>query len=115
MESAVRRRHYKVARWLKEYVPYESTEEELDTMVEIAVNDGAMEFAEYLMPADREILEYIHERAKPEAVEWVLEREDVKKNQDFGAGSDKKQEAEDNTVAERMEVFHRTGMQSWQL
>ncbi|KAF1791410.1 hypothetical protein GQ600_967 [Phytophthora cactorum] len=37
---AVRRRHYKVARWLKEYVPYESTEEELDTMVEIAVNDG---------------------------------------------------------------------------
>ncbi|KAF1791174.1 Ankyrin repeat-containing domain [Phytophthora cactorum] len=85
MESAVRRRHYKVARWLKEYVPYESTEEELDTMVEIAVNDGAMEFAEYLMPADREILEYIHERAKPEAVEWVLEREDVKKNQDFGA------------------------------
>ncbi|KAG2772419.1 hypothetical protein PC116_g6024 [Phytophthora cactorum] len=85
MEVAVRRRHYKVARWLKEYVPYESTEEELDTMVEIAVNDGTMEFAEYLMPADREILEYIHERAKPKAVEWVLEREDVKKNQDFGA------------------------------
>ncbi|EEY69090.1 uncharacterized protein PITG_05273 [Phytophthora infestans T30-4] len=74
-----------VARWLKEYVPYDSTEEELDMIVGIAVNDGAMEFAEFLMPADREILEYIHEMAKPEAVEWVLEREDVRKNQDFGA------------------------------
>ncbi|ETI31986.1 hypothetical protein F443_21129, partial [Phytophthora nicotianae P1569] len=85
MEAAVRCRHYKVARWLKDYVPYESTEGELETIIEIAVNDGAMEFAEYLMPADRQILEYIHERARPEAVGWVLEREDVRKNQDFGA------------------------------
>ncbi|KAG6577877.1 uncharacterized protein IUM83_16758 [Phytophthora cinnamomi] len=44
-----------------------------------------MEFAESLKPKDFELLEYINESAKPEAIEWLLEKGYVKKNQNLGA------------------------------
>ncbi|KAE8974004.1 hypothetical protein PR001_g26139 [Phytophthora rubi] len=85
METAVRGGHYDAARWLQEYTPYESTDEELNQVISVAVNDGAMEFAESLKPNDYELVQYVNERAKPETIEWLVEKGEVKKYQDLGA------------------------------
>ncbi|KAF1788011.1 hypothetical protein GQ600_8548 [Phytophthora cactorum] len=59
--------------WLEEHAPHKNDEEEANTIIEIAANEGSVILAESILPEGVGVVEYIHDRAQSDAIEWLLD------------------------------------------
>ncbi|GMF39860.1 unnamed protein product [Phytophthora lilii] len=87
--EATRAQFDSIAKWLCDNTPHQSDQEEMWEIIELAVNNGAVEFAEAIMPPNRKVLHYWHSDASLSAIKWMLDAghgEHLRNNQDCASG-----------------------------
>ncbi|OWZ18510.1 hypothetical protein PHMEG_0007385 [Phytophthora megakarya] len=85
--EAVRAKHFDIVRWLDEHALHENDQEEMDDVIYVAANGGSVAFAESILPEGTTVAQYVHERALPDAIQWLLDNNLVLHNQDASASA----------------------------